>query len=125
MILKILQAVGAVAVVLLVLFLIPVLLRLRRTLNEVGHIVTETRPEVSKLLMKAQSTLDGVNHELGNIVEITKDTEVLIGRMGDASRAVEGAIKSPLTKIGLLTTGAAATGIAVKKRLSKEISDKE
>jgi uncharacterized protein YoxC len=125
MALKILEVVGAVAAVMLVLFLIPVLLRLRRTLDEVGHIVAETGPQATTLLKKAQTTLDGVNRELENIEEITKDAEVLVERVGDASRAIEGAIKSPLTKIGLLTTGAAATGIAVKKRLSKEISDKK
>jgi len=125
MALKILEVVGAVAAVMLVLFLIPVLLRLRRTLDEVGHIVAETGPQATTLLKKAQTTLDGVNRELENIEEITKDAEVLVERVGDASRAIEGAIKSPLTKMGLLTTGAAATGIAVKKRLSKEISGKK
>jgi uncharacterized protein YoxC len=125
MALKILEVVGAVAAVTLVLFLIPVLLRLRRTLDEVGHIVAETGPQATTLLKKAQTTLDGVNRELENIEEITKDAEVLVERVGDASRAIEGAIKSPLTKMGLLTTGAAATGIAVKKRLSKEISGKK
>jgi uncharacterized protein YoxC len=125
MALKILQVVGAVAVVLFVLFLIPVLLRLRRTLDEVGHIVSETRPQTSSLLKKAQSTLDGVNSELENIEEITKETEVLVQRVGEASLAVERAIKSPVTRVGLLATGAAATGIAVKKRFSKEIADKE
>lgn len=125
MALKILQVVGAVAVLLLVIFLILVLLRLRRTLEEVNHIVSETRPQASMFLKKAQITLDGVNRELENIEAITKETEVLVERVGDASRAVEGAIKSPLTKVGLITTGAAATGIAVRKRLSKEISDRK
>ncbi|MBK5092128.1 MAG: DUF948 domain-containing protein [Actinobacteria bacterium] len=125
MALKILQVVGAVAVLLLVIFLILVLLRLRRTLDEVSHIVSETRPQASMFLKKAQITLDGVNRELENIEAITKETEVLVERVGDASRAVEGAIKSPLTKVGLITTGVAATGIAVRKRLSKEISDRK
>jgi len=125
MALKILQVVGAVAVLLLVIFLILVLLRLRRTLEEVNHIVSETRPQASMFLKKARITLDGVNRELENIEAITKETEVLVERVGDASRAVEGAIKSPLTKVGLITTGAAATGIAVRKRLSKEISDRK
>jgi uncharacterized protein YoxC len=125
MALKILQVVGALAVVLLVLFFIPVLLRLRRTFVEVGNILKETGPQASTLLKKAQTTLDGVNQELENIEEITKDAEILVGRVKEASRMAEGVIKSPITKMGLLATGAAATGVAVKKRLSKEISDKE
>jgi len=120
--LKILQIVGAVAIVVFVLLLIPVLLRMRRTLDEVGHIVAETRPQASAFLTNAQVTLDGVNCELERIEEITKDAEVLVERVGDASRAVERAIKSPMTKVGLVATGAAATGMAVKRRLSKEIS---
>jgi len=120
--LKILQIVGAVAILVFVLLLIPVLLRMRRTLDEVGHIVAETKPQASAFLTNAQVTLDGVNCELERIEEITKDAEVLVERVGDASRAVERAIKSPMTKVGLVATGAAATGMAVKRRLSKEIS---
>ncbi|MCJ7653635.1 MAG: DUF948 domain-containing protein [Actinobacteria bacterium] len=125
MALKILQVVTAVAVVSFVLLLIPVLMRLHRTLDEVGHVVSETGPQATTLLKKAQVTLDGVNSELENIEEITMETGVLVERVGDASLAVERAIKSPLTKMGLITTGVTATGIAVKKRLSKETSDKK
>jgi uncharacterized protein YoxC len=125
MALKILQVVAAVAVVSFVLLLIPVLMRLHRTLYEVGQVVSETGPQATTLLKKAQVTLDGVNSELENIEEITRETGVLVERVGDASLAVERAIKSPLTKMGLITTGVTATGIAVKKRLSKETSDKK
>lgn len=125
MALKILQVVAAVAVVSFVILLIPVLMRLHRTLDEVCHVVSETGPQATTLLKKAQVTLDGVNRELENIEEITRETGVLVERVGDASLAVERAIKSPLTKMGLITTGVTATGIAVKKRLSKETSDKK
>lgn len=124
MALKILQVAGAIAVVVIVLLLIPVLLRLRRTLDEVGNIVTDTRPQAVTLLHKAQVTLDGVNRELVNIEEITEDAQVLVDKVGDASDAVERAVKSPLTRISFITAGAAAAGFAVKKRLSKEISGK-
>lgn len=125
MALKILQVVGACAVVIIVLLLIPVLLRLRRTLDEVGDIVSETRPQTVTLLRKAQGTLDSVNRELQNIENITDDTTVLIGKVGEASNAVEKAIKSPMTKVGFVTAGAAAAGFAVKRRLSRELAAKE
>ncbi|MHB8895753.1 MAG: DUF948 domain-containing protein [Candidatus Geothermincolia bacterium] len=121
MALKVLQVVGATAVVIIVFLLIPVLLRLRRTLDEVGMIVSETRPQTVTLLKKAQGTLDSVNRELVNIETITDDTTVLIGKVSDASDAVEKAIKSPMTKIGFVTAGAAAAGFAVRRRLSREM----
>ncbi len=120
MALKVLQVVGAVAVVIIVLFLIPVLLRLRRTLDEVGGIVSEARPQTLNLLKKAQVTLDSVNEELDNIGEITEETQVLIDRVGDASEAVERAIKSPMSKMGFITAGAATTGFVVRKHLAKK-----
>jgi uncharacterized protein YoxC len=124
MALKILQVVGAVAVAIIVLFLVPVLLRLRRTLDEVGQVIVDTRPQTISLLKKAQVTLDGVNRELENIEEITEETQVLVGKVGEASEAVERAIKSPMTKAGLITAGVATTGVAVGRRLSRKKSGK-
>jgi uncharacterized protein YoxC len=124
MALKVLQVVGAAAVVIIVVLLIPILLRLRRTLDEVSVIVSETRPQTVTLLRKAQVTLDSVNLELENIGAITEDTSVLIAKVSEASNAVEKAIKSPMTKIGFVTAGAAATGFAVRRRLARELSDK-
>jgi uncharacterized protein YoxC len=123
MALKVLQVVGAAAVVIIVFLLIPVLIRLRRTLDEVGEIVSETRPQTVSLLKQAQVTLDGVNRELENVESITDDTTVLIGKVSEASAAVEKAIKSPMTKIGFITAGAAAAGFAVKRHLSRELAD--
>ena len=115
-----LQIVGAVAVVLIVFFLIPVLLKLRRTLDEVGVIVSEAHPQTITLLQKAQVTLDSVNQELENIGEITEETQVLVDKVGEASDAVERAIKSPMSKMGFITAGAATTGFVVRKHLAKK-----
>jgi len=120
MTLNILEIVGAVAVAVIVLFLLPVLLRLRRTLNEVGKMVTEARPQTVTLLKRAQTTLDGVNKELVAIEEITDDTQLLVQKLGEASDVVEDAVKSPMTKVGLIAAGAATSGYAVKKRLDKK-----
>jgi len=120
MTLKILQIVGALAVVIIVLFLIPILIRLRRTLDEVGYIINDSRPQTINLLKKAQVTLDGVNRELENIEEITEETQLLVGKVGEASEAVERAIKSPMTKAGLITAGVATTGVAVSRRMAKK-----
>lgn len=122
MALKVLQVVGAAAVVIIVFLMVPVLMRLRRTLDEVGMIVSETRPQTIMLLRKAQTTLDNVNRELVNIEAITDDTSVLIGKVTEASDAVEKAIKSPMTRFGFFTAGAAAAAFAVKRRLFREFS---
>ena len=94
-------------------------------MGEVAHIISETRPQTATLLQKAQVTLDSVNRELENIEEITEETQVLVGKVGEASVVVEKAVKSPLTKMGFITVGATAAGLAVKKRLSGDISGKE
>ncbi|GEM_PF-745909 len=122
MALKVLQVVGAAAVVVIVLLLIPVLLRLKRTICDVGQMVAETRPQTVTLLKKAQLTLDGVNRELTNIETITEDTGVLVAKVSDASSAIERAIKSPASKIGFASASAAAAAFAVKRRLFREMS---
>lgn len=119
--LKVLQVVGAAAVVIVVLLLIPVLLRLRRTLEEVAFVVAETRPQAITLLRKAQLTLDGVNRELENVEIITGDTAVLIGKVSEASDAVEKAIKSPMAKLGFITTAVTALTFAVKRRMFRDV----
>lgn len=124
MALKILQITGACAVVILVLLLIPVLLRLRRTIDEAGQIVKDSRPQTVSILKKAQTTLDNVNREFENIDEVTRETRVLIDKAGEATRAVDRAVKSPLTKIGLVVAGSAAAGFAAKRRLSRDLSKK-
>lgn len=117
---NILQVVGAAAVALAVLFLIPVLLRLRKTIGEVGGMVRDARPQTITLLKRAQATLDDVNRELVSIEEITDETQVLVRKLGEASAVVEGVAKSPMTKVGLITAGAAASGYVVRKRLGKK-----
>lgn len=121
MALKVLQITGAAAVVVIVILMIPVLLRLRRTLDEVGGIVAETRPQTVMLLKKAQGTLDSVNRELETIESITEDANVLIGKVGEASDAVERAITSPMTRYGFITAGVTAAGFAVKRRVAREL----
>jgi len=125
MALKVLQIVSAAALVVIVILVIPVLLRLRRTIEEVGRIVSENEPQAINLIRKAQVTLDGVNRELANIEDVTRDTKVLIEKAGEASDAIDRAIKSPLTRIGLFASGATVTGIAVKRRLRKRLKGKK
>jgi uncharacterized protein YoxC len=120
MALNVLEIVGAIAVALIVLFMIPVLLRLRRTIDEVGQIITDARPQTVGLLQQAQATLDGVNRELENIEEITQDTQVLVEKVGEASVAVERAIKSPMSKAGFVAAGVATTTFAVRRQLARK-----
>jgi len=124
MTLKVLQIVGAAAVVILVLLLIPILWRLRRTMDEVGGIISDGRPQAIMILKKAQSTLDSVNKELESVEEITEETYVLVEKAGEASAAVYRAIKSPLSRMGLITAGITVAGFAAKRRLSRDLSGK-
>jgi ABC-type transporter Mla subunit MlaD len=113
--------VGAAAVALTVIFLVPVLLKVRKTIGEVGGMVSDARPQTVTLLKRAQNALDDVNRELTAIEEITDETQELVRKLGEASTVVEGVVKSPMTKVGLITAGAAASGYVVRKRLGKRV----
>ncbi|MBN1289875.1 MAG: DUF948 domain-containing protein [Actinobacteria bacterium] len=119
MALKVLQIICAVAVVVIVLLMIPVMLKLKRTLEEVGRMIVETRPGTMKAIKQAEATLDSVNEELENVEKVTSDASLLIGKMGEAADSLENTIKSPITKMGFISTGAAVTSIAVRKQLLK------
>lgn len=125
MALKVLQVAGAAAVVILMIFIIPVLLRLRRTAEELADIVSEARPHAVALLKKAQDAVDSVNTELDNIEQVTAETKVLVERMGQASEAIRKAANSPMAKAGFISTGAAAMTIAVRKRISRRETPKK
>lgn len=124
MALKILQVAGAAALVVLVFTMVPVLLRLRKTLAEAGEIVGENKPSTSLLLRKAGGMLESVNEELAEVEKITKDTEVLVERIGQASEAIEKVIESPITKTALLVSGISASGYVLKRHFSKEVSSR-
>ncbi|MDD5748495.1 MAG: hypothetical protein PHP64_05565 [Actinomycetota bacterium] len=123
MALKILQVVAASAVVLIVILIIPVIIRLRRTLEEAGRIIAENSSPATTILKRAQAAMDSVNSGLEKISEISDDSEILISRVGKASGAMDKALKSPLTRIGLMATGTAATSIVVKKRAYKNLKE--
>ncbi len=125
MALKVLQITGAAAVVVLMIFIIPVLIRLRKTADELAEIVSETRPYAVALLKKAQDTMDSVNSELDNIEKVTAETKVLVERMGQATEAIKKAANSPMAKAGFISTGAAAMTIAVRRRISQRESHRK
>lgn len=118
MALKLLQITGAAAVVITMLFLIPVLIKLRDTFDQIGGIVDESSPQTISLLQKAQGAVDGLNRELGNVVEITDDTLAIISKLDTAATEVERAVKSPMAKTGFVAVGAVTTSLAVRKRFS-------
>lgn len=120
MALKVLQIICAIAVVLIVLLIIPVMLRLKRTLEEVGRMVNEVEPGAMKAIREAGMTLESVNEELDNIDKVAGEAMVIIDKLGEAADSIENTVKSPLARAGLISTGAAVTSLAVKKHLKKK-----
>ena len=121
MALKVLEITATAALVIIVLFLIPIMLRLSKTLKHADKMMQETRPGAVTVLKKAGETVDTVNKQLETIEDITTDTEQLLGKAKASAAALEKALTSPMAKAGAAAAGATATGFAVKKRISKKL----
>jgi hypothetical protein len=56
-------------------------------------------------MQKAGATLDGVNANLGNVDEITKDVAGLTDKLDSMANAVEGAVSAPARKAAAFSAG--------------------
>jgi uncharacterized protein YoxC len=75
------------------------LLRLSTTLQRTTSILTDVNTEVIPMLQRVETTLDGVNSELGKIDEITGSVATIAKHAEDTATAVRGAVTTPVKKV--------------------------
>jgi uncharacterized protein YoxC len=82
-----------------------------KALERVDKVLADVDEQGIPLLKKAGGTLDGVNANLGNVDQITKDVAGITERLDSMANAVEGAVSAPARK-------AAAFGAGVQSAVS-------
>jgi uncharacterized protein YoxC len=82
-----------------------VLFRAGGTLQRVDVVLTDVDREAVPLLQKAGTTLDGVNANLGNVDQITKDVADITDKIDAAANAVEDAVSTPARKAASFSAG--------------------
>jgi uncharacterized protein YoxC len=75
------------------------------TLGRVDTVLSDVDREAVPLLQKAGTTLDGVNANLGNVDQITKDVADITDKIDNMATAVEGAVSTPARKAASFSAG--------------------
>ena len=75
------------------------------TLGRVDTVLSDVDREAVPLMQKAGVTLDGVNANLGNVDEITKDVADITDKIDAMATAVEGAVSTPARKAASFSAG--------------------
>ena len=75
------------------------------TLGRVDTVLSDVDREAVPLMQKAGTTLDGVNANLGNVDQITKDVADITDKIDAMANAVEGAVSTPARKAASFSAG--------------------
>ena len=97
--------------VLVAIFLAYALFKAAKALERVDKVLADVDENGIPLMQKAGTTLDGVNANLGNVDEITKDVAGITDKLDKMATSVEGAVTTPARK-------AAAFGAGVQTAVS-------
>ena len=97
--------------VVVAIFLAYTLFKAAKALERVDKVLVSVDENGVPLMQKAGTTLDGVNANLGNVDEITKDVAGITDKLDKMASSVEGAVTTPARK-------AAAFGAGVQSAVS-------
>jgi uncharacterized protein YoxC len=75
------------------------------TLGRVDTVLDDVDRQAVPLMQKAGTTLDGVNANLGNVDQITKDVADITDKIDAMANAVEGAVSTPARKAASFSAG--------------------
>ena len=76
-----------------------------KVLERVDKVLTDVDTEGVPLMKKAGTTLDGVNANLGNVDQITKDVADITDKIDNMANVVEGAVSTPARKAAAFGAG--------------------
>lgn len=81
------------------------LVKAGKTLERVDKVLADVDQEGVPLMQKAGTALDGVNANLGNVDQITKDVADITDKIDTMANAVEGAVSMPARKAAAFSAG--------------------
>lgn len=91
--------------VVVAIFMAYALFKAAKTLERVDKVLADVDENGIPLMQKAGSTLDGVNANLGNVDEITKDVAGITDKLDKMATSVEGAVTTPARKAAAFSAG--------------------
>ena len=91
--------------VLVAIFLAYALYKAAKALERADKVLADFDENGIPLMQKAGETLDGVNANLGNVDEITKDVAGITDKIDRMAGSVEGAVTTPARKAAAFSAG--------------------
>jgi len=91
--------------VVVAIFLAYALFKAAKALERVDKVLADVDENGIPLMRKAGDTLDGVNANLGNVDEITKDVAGITDKLDRMTGSVEGAVRAPARKAAAFSAG--------------------
>ena len=76
-----------------------------KVLDRVDKVLADVDTEAVPLMQKAGTTLDGVNANLGNVDQITKDVADITDKIDSMANVMEGAVTTPARKAAAFGAG--------------------
>ena len=122
MIIQIEVGIIALAALVLVGFLVPVLIQLRKTVEESERLLKNLNYDLPNLIKEATGTVQVVNRVASDVREAAERAKVLgnaIGAIGDTVNQIHGAIRTKAASLVLNTTGLVAGVRAAVHALGK------
>jgi uncharacterized protein YoxC len=111
MIIEIEIGIIALAAIVLVAFFVPLLIQLRKTVEESERLLKSLQYDLPNLLNEAAGTAQVVNRAASDVQEATERAKVLgqaMGAIGDTVNQIHGAIRTKASSLVLNATGLVA-----------------
>lgn len=102
---EVLRYAAAFFFVLVALAIAYALIKAAKTLERVDKVLADVDGEAVPLMKKAGVTLDGVNANLNNVDDITKDVAHITDRIDGMANVIEGAVSRPARKAAAFSAG--------------------
>jgi len=102
--------------VVVAIFMAYALFKAAKALERVDKVLADVDKNGIPLMQKAGDTLDGVNANLGNVDEITKDVAGITDKLDKMATSVEGAVTTPARKAAAFSAGVKSAVSSFVKR---------
>lgn len=102
--------------VVVAIFMAYALFKAAKALERVDKVLVDVDENGIPLMQKAGATLDGVNANLGNVDEITKDVAGITDKLDKMATSVEGAVTTPARKAAAFSAGVRSAVSSFMKR---------
>lgn len=107
---------AAISVPLLSCFLIRLVLKLSRAVDQLNRTLKDARPQLNMLLLNLNKTAEEINLELENVTAATGEVLEMLKGLESSFAALDKALRSPWAKWGG-SLAAAAAGSSLLRRI--------